>query len=70
MIDCVLKLLGELDVRGILEEEQPQQSQIHPTSTLDNRGKVVKEILEAERSYVGSLEIIQVGVRGDWLSSA
>ena len=42
-------------------EEQPIDSEDHMTA-LDNRGKVVKEILDTERTYVASLEIIQVGL--------
>jgi hypothetical protein len=62
-MDCVLRLLGELENRGLLMEEQPQESEDHMMA-LDNRGKVVKEILDTERTYVASLEIMQVRLLG------
>ena len=60
VINCVMRLLDELDRRGLLLEP----TALPPIETLtltqlDDRGKVVKEILESERKYVQDLEVLQ-----------
>ena len=60
VVDCVLKLLGELEMRGLLLEPLIlPESEREAVTALDDRGKVVREILSTERDYVAALEILQ-----------
>ncbi|GAA97155.1 uncharacterized protein L969DRAFT_91996 [Mixia osmundae IAM 14324] len=60
VINVVTRLLSQLDQRGVLmppvEMPEAEKAQL---GALDNRAKVVNEILESERKYVQDLEALQ-----------
>jgi hypothetical protein len=57
----VSKLLNLLEERGLLVPDQEEDKQSLASTSLDTRGKVIKEILESERKYVQDIEVLQVG---------
>lgn len=60
-MDCLLELLALLESRGVLLEPlDSPESDSQQVMALDDRGKVVKEVLDSERAYVASLEILMV----------
>lgn len=64
VIATVSKFLALLDERGVLLPEEESAAQVSDPSTLDTRGKIVKELLDTERKYVQDLEVLQVCLVG------
>ncbi|CAH7671680.1 expressed protein [Phakopsora pachyrhizi] len=62
VISNVLRLLHLLQSLGVLlppSEEDLAPSNSEPEAAMDDRARVVKEILESERKYVQDLEVLQ-----------
>ena len=60
VINTVKKVLAKLDEQGVLQPPNEEDAQDHlPSGPMDDRTKVVREILESERKYVQDLEVLQ-----------